>query len=387
MKAIVTGMIATYPMGGVAWDYCQYAAGFERLGLDVYYLEDTGVPSCAYNPATEKFEEDAAYSAGFLAQSLAAFSPTLGRRWHYRSPDGATFGLSEAEFQDVAAEADVLINVSGGTLLRDGYRRCPKKVFIDTDPGWNHFVIFSRWDAKPRDERPLGFRSHDYFFTFAERMGEPDCVLPDLGLRWRTTRHPVLPDLWEPRPPGERYTTLMMWNTYGKPIEYGGVRYGSKEVEFDKIDALPGHVPAPLEVAVNGDDAPRERWRSLGWSVVHGATTSRTAQAYRSYVAGSRGELSVAKNIYVATRSGWFSGRSACYLAAGRPVIVQETGFSHHVPAGEGVLAFSDREEAAASIERVEADYGHHERRAREMAETYFDAKLVLGKLLSEIRL
>jgi hypothetical protein len=387
MKAIVTGMIATYPMGGVAWDYCQYAAGFERLGLDVYYLEDTGVPSCAYNPATETFEEDAAYSAAFLAQSLAAFSPTLGRRWHYRSPDGATFGLSEAEFQDVAAEADVLINVSGGTLLRDSYRRCPKKVFIDTDPGWNHFVIFSRWDAKRRDERPLGFRSHDYFFTFAERMGEADCVLPDLGLRWLTTRHPVLPDLWEPRPPGERYTTLMMWNTYGKPVEYGGVRYGSKEVEFEKIEALPGRVPAPLEVAVNGDDAPRERWRSLGWSVVHGAITSRTTEAYRLYVAGSRGELSVAKNIYVATRFGWFSGRSADYLAAGRPVIVQDTGFPEHVPTGEGVLTFSDSDGAASALERIEADYRHHERRVREMAETYFDSGLVLGKLLSEIGL
>jgi hypothetical protein len=387
MKAIVTGMIATYPMGGVAWDYCQYAAGFERLGLEVYYLEDTGVPTCAYNPTTGTFDVDPAYGAAFLGRSLKTFSPALAQRWHYRSPDDTTFGLSEAEFADVTAEADVLINVSGATLLRDAYRRCPTKVFIDTDPGWNHFVIFSRWDAKPRDERPLGFRSPHHFFTFAERMGEADCVLPELGLQWLTTRHPVLPDMWEPRPPGERYTTLMMWNTYGKPVEYGGVRYGSKEVEFDKIETLPGRVPAPLEVAVNGDDAPRERWRSLGWSVVHGATTSRTADTYRSYVAGSRGELSVAKNIYVATRSGWFSGRSACYLAAGRPVIVQETGFSDRLPTGEGVLSVSDREEAASAIERVEADYGRHERRAREMAETYFDAELVLGRLPSEIGL
>jgi hypothetical protein len=387
MKAIVTGMIATYPMGGVAWDYCQYAAGFERLGLEVYYLEDTGVPSCAYNPATQSFETDPAYGAAFLAQSLQAFSPTLAQRWHYRSPDDTTYGLSDDDFADVAAEADVLINVSGATLLRDPYRRCPRKVFIDTDPGWNHFVIFARWDVKAREEQRLGFRSHDHFFTFAERMGEPDCVLPDLGLPWLTTRHPVLPELWEPRPPGERYTTLMMWNTYGKPVEHAGVRYGSKEVEFDKIEALPGRVQAPLEVAVNGDDAPRDRWRSLGWSVVHGATTSRTVAAYNDYVAGSRGELSVAKNIYVATNSGWFSGRSACYLAAGRPIIVQETGFSDHVPVGEGVLSFSDGEGAAAAVEHVEANYGHHERRAREMAETYFDARHVLGRLLADIGL
>jgi hypothetical protein len=387
MKAIVTGMIATYPMGGVAWDYCQYAAGLERLGLEVYYLEDTGVPTCAFNPSTERFESDPGYGATFLEQSLAAFSPTLARRWHFRSADDTTYGLSPAELADVVAEADVLINVSGATLLRDTYRRCPKKVFIDTDPGWNHFVIFRKWDRKSSKEQSLGFRSHDYFFTFAERIGQSDCLLPDLGLRWQPTRHPVLPELWRPRPPGDRYTTVMMWNTYGKPVEHAGRHYGSKEVEFDKIERLPARLSVPLEVAVNGDDAPRERWRELGWSVVHGATTSRSAEAYNAYVAGSRGELSVAKNIYVATRSGWFSGRSACYLAAGRPVVVQETGFSEQIPVGEGVLSFRDEDEAIAAIEDVELHYATHERRARAVAETYFDSRLVLGRMLSNIGL
>jgi hypothetical protein len=382
VKAIVTGMMGTYPMGGVGWDYCQYAVGFERLGLEVYYLEDTGVPTYAFNPATETFEINCDYGAAFIEQSLATFSTTLADRWHFRSFDDRTYGMSAADFTDVAAEADILINVSGGSLLRETYRRCPRKVFVDTDPGWNHFVIFPRWDDKPVTERPLGYRSHDLFFTFAERAHQDDCLLPDCGLQWRTTRHPVLPDLWAPEGPGVRYTTLMMWNTYGKPIEHNGRRFGSKEIEFGKVAELPRRVSTGLEIAVNGE-APRGEWTAIGWSVVKGAVASRTVQSYRSYVAGSRGELSVAKNIYVATRSGWFSGRSACYLAASRPVILQETGFSDRLPTGEGLLTFSDIESAAAAVEEVESNYERHARRSREIAERYFDSRLVLGEILS----
>jgi hypothetical protein len=382
MKAIVAGMMGTYPMGGVAWDYCQYAVGFERLGLEVYYLEDTGVPTYAFNPETEVFEVNCDYGATFIRQSLAAFSPTLADRWHFRSVDDRTYGMSPEDFADIAAEAEILINVSGGSLLRDTYRRCPRKVFVDTDPGWNHFVIFPRWDGKPPADRPLGYRSHDFFFTFAERAHEANCLLPDCGLTWHTTRHPVLPDLWKPDGPGARYTTLMMWNTYGKPVEHKGRRFGSKEIEFEKIEALPTRVSRSLEIAVNGD-APRDRWKGIGWSVVRGGAASRTARSYHDYVAGSRGELSVAKNIYVATNSGWFSGRSACYLAASRPVILQETGFSERIPVGDGLLTFSDLESAAEAIEQVEANYSTHARRARALAEEYFDSQIVLGEILA----
>jgi hypothetical protein len=380
----VTGMIGTFPLGGVVWDYCQYAVGFERLGFEVYYLEDSGDPTYAFVPSTQTFEFDPDYGAAFLQESLAAFSGTLANRWHFRSSDDCTYGMSAEEFADIAADADVLINVSGASLLRDAYRCCPRKVFIDTDPGWNHFRTFPQWDRKPVAERPLGFRSHDYFFTFAERIHEPDCPLPDFGLQWHTTRHPVLPDKWAPLGTGERFTTLMSWNTYRKPVEGAGIRYGSKEMEFHMIEQLPKLVPSRLEVAVNGD-APKERWQELGWSVVSGGATSRTAQTYHDYVAGSRGELSVAKNIYVATNSGWFSGRSACYLAAGRPVILQDTGFSQLLPVGEGLLTFSNIEEAAAALDHVESNYSLHERRAREVAESYLDSRLVLGEILSVI--
>jgi hypothetical protein len=382
LKAIVTGMIGTFPLGGVAWDYCQYAVGFEQLGFEVYYLEDSGDPTYAFNPSTQAFEFNPDYGAAFLQQSLAAFSKNLANRWHFRSSDDRTYGMSPENFAEIAADADVLFNISGASLLRDAYRRCRRKVFIDTDPGWNHFRTFPQWDSKPVAERPLGFRSHDYFFTFAERIHEPNCPLPDLGLQWHTTRHPVVLDKWAPLGAGERYTTLMSWNTYRKPVEGAGVRYGSKEMEFDKIEQLPNRVQSRLEVAVNGD-APKERWQRLGWSVISGAATSRTAQTYHDYVAASRGEVSVAKNIYVATNTGWFSGRSACYLAAGRPVILQDTGFSQCLPVGNGLLTFSNIEEAAAAVNQVESNYSMHQRRAREIAERYLDSTLVLGNILS----
>lgn len=392
MRAVVAGMIATYPMGGVAWDYCQYAAGLERLGLEVYYLEDTGMPNYVVDATSGKSVVNCDYGAAFLERSLSTFSPTLAQRWHYRTFDNRTYGLSAGDFADIVAEADILLNVSGSAMLRDAYRRCARTVFIDTDPGWNHFVIFPRWDAKPRDEQLLGFRSHDYFFTFAERIGESDCPLPDYGFHWHTTRHPVIPELWRSINPGKQYTTVMTWNFFENVVaaherEYGGVRYGSKEMEFNKIEQLPSRVKVSLEMAVNGVNAPRERWEQLGWSVMSGPHVSRSAETYKSYVAGSRGEISVAKNIYVASRSGWFSGRSACYLAAGRPVILQDTGFSERIPTGEGLLTFSNLEEAVTSLQHVETDYKKHARRARETAEIFFDARLVLGEMLSRVGL
>jgi hypothetical protein len=196
MKVIVTGMIGTFPLGGVAWDYCQYTVGLERLGLEVYYLEDSGVDTYEFVPTTQTFELNPDYGASSIRESLTAFSDTLANRWHFRSSGGRTYGMSCEEIADVANDADVLISVSGATLLRDADQRCRRKVFIDTDPGWNHFRTFPQWDRKPPAERPLGFRSHDHFFTFAERIRESDCPLPGFGLKWHATRPPVLPDKW-----------------------------------------------------------------------------------------------------------------------------------------------------------------------------------------------
>jgi len=385
MKAIVTGMIASYPVGGVLWDYGQYALGLERLGFEVYYLEDTGWQT--YDPTAGRYGEDCAYAVRFLGQALAQLSPGLGRRWHFRNLDGRTFGLSPTEFAAVVRQAGLFLNVSGGTLLREAYLACPRKVLIDTDPGWNHFRNYPRWDAQPGWQGSHGYRAHDFFFTYAERMGKPGCRLPDLGLKWQPTRPPAVLNCWRPAPPGDTWTTVLTWKNFQESIQYEGVTYGTKEMEFGKVEALPALVPGRFELALGGAAAPVERWRSLGWSVADAQSVSRTPDDYRQYIQSSRGEFSVAKNVYVATRSGWFSCRSVCYLAAGRPVVVQDTGFSDLIPTGAGLFAFSNLEEAARGVEAVEADYPRHQRAACELARTHFDSNQVLGDLLRRIGL
>ena len=384
MKAIVTGMIATYPVGGVAWDYGQYALGLERMGFEVFYLEDTGCPS--YDPAAKCYGEDCSYAVHFLEEALRQLSPQLGDRWHYRSADGQTFGLSADEIERIAGESALFLNVSGSTLLRASYMGCPCKILIDTDPGWNHFVNYPKWDANPGWQDSFGFRAHDYFFTYAERIGRQDCELPALGISWQPTRPPVVLDCWQPRPPGDTWTTVMTWNNFCQPIPGQNKVYGTKELEFGRVETLPARAPVRLEVAVGGASPPIERWRALGWSVIDSHSISQTMDDYRRYIVSSRGEFSVAKNVYAATQSGWFSCRSVCYLAAGRPVVVQDTGCRETVPVGEGLLVFSTLEEAVAALASVEADYAFHQARARELAKTHFEASVVLGSLLDRAR-
>jgi hypothetical protein len=383
MRAVVTGMIAAYPVGGVVWDYGQYALGLERLGFEVFYLEDTGEP--AYDPDRRVYEENSAYGVAFLARSLAELAPGLESRWHFRGADGTSAGMDARQFEKVVAGADLFLNVSGGCLLRDEYMAGRRKVLIDTDPGRNHFVNYPREDAGGGWPQTHGFRGHDHFFTYAERLGKSDCPLPDFGLRWHPTRPPVL-DHWRAEPPGAHWTTVMGWDNFRKPLEYGGRLYGAKEPEFERVDGLPGRVRARLEVA-SGGDPPVERWRERGWSVTDAHAISRTAADYRHYVQRSRGEFAVAKNVYAATRCGWFSCRSVCYLAAGRPAVVQDTGFSEFLPTGRGLFAFSDVAGAIAGIEAVEADYETHCAAAREVAERYFASDVVLTDLLNRIGL
>ena len=355
----------------------------ERLGFEVYYLEDTG--GDAYDPTVGVYGERYEYGVRFLQSALAELSPSLATRWHVRTPGGETFGLSAKAIADAAGSADLFLNVSGGCLLRDEYVGCGCKVLIDTDPGWNHFVNYPKWDASPGWLGTHGFRAHDHFFTYAERMGRADCVLPDVGLAWQPTRPPVVLDCWGSEPPGTTWTTVMTWNNFGRPVEHAGVVYGTKEREFARVEHVPQRTGRRFELATGGSGAPRDYLRTLGWDVVGSEDKSRTPGAYRSYLQRSRGEFSVAKNLYVATRSGWFSCRSVCYLAAGRPVVLQDTGFSEIIPTGEGLFAFTDLEGAVGAVEAIERDYPRHHAAARALAASHFDSGIVLGDLLARV--
>jgi hypothetical protein len=386
MRAIVTGMIATYPVGGVAWDYGQYLLGLLQLGFEVYYLEDTGGPT--YDPEQRQYSDDYGYGIKFLRESLTQLSPDLADRWYFRSSSGDQAGIEANRLRQLFADADLFLNVSGGTLLRDEYMPCRCKVLIDTDPGWNHFVNYPRWDAQPGWQGTHGYRSHDHFFTYAERLGKPDCLLPNMGLSWRPTRPPVVLNQWESTGSARSWTTVMTWDNFRRPVEYHGQTFGTKEMEFAKIEDIPTRRPTlEFELATGGSGAPAGRWRRAGWTVIDSHSVSETMHDYRDYIQKSRAELSVAKNLYVATRSGWFSCRSACYLAAGRPVVVQDTGFSEILPTGLGLLAFSNQAEADAGISEVEGNYSDHQRYARDVASEYLDSKKVLGSMLQNIGL
>jgi hypothetical protein len=278
--------------------------------------------------------------------------------------------------------------VSGSALLRDEYLCCPRKVLIDTDPGWNHFVNYPRWDASPNWLNTHGYRAHDSFFTYAERIGQSDCLLPSLGLNWHPTRPPVIMDRWqtaEQETTGKKWTTVMTWNNFGKPVVYDNQVFGTKEMEFNKIETLPQRLPrSAFMLAVGGSDYPAGHWQKLGWEVQDSHAASVTAEHYRAFIQNSRGEFSVVKNLYSATRSGWFSCRSVCYLAAGRPVVIQDTGFSEFIPTGAGLFAFADVQTAEQAIELVEGNLALHQQAAREVAFEYFDSGKVLGKLLAQ---
>ena len=389
MRAIVTGLIATYPLGGVVWDYAQYALGLERLGFEVHYLEDTG--NLLYDPSRQLYDENPSYGLAFLERALGDLSEGLGRRWCLRSLDGCLHGPDAEGLEARVAGADLFLNVSGGTLLREPYRACPRKLLIDTDPGWNHFVNYPAADARAAagTEQPgvASWRDHDAFFSHAENLGQSDCLLPHLGIAWTPLRPPVLPECWRAEPPGEVWTTVMTWNNFGRPIEHNGRSYGTKEREFTAIETLPSRVTVPLELAIGGQRPPLEQLAAQGWRLRRSEAVSHDHHGYRHYVQQSRGEFSVAKNVYVATRSGWFSCRSVCYLAAGRPVVLQDTGFSRWLPVGEGLLAFDDLAGAEAALAAVEADYGRHSRAARELAESAFAAERVLTGMLRSVGL
>lgn len=382
MRAVVCGVMATWPVGGVAWDFLQYVIGMQELGFEVTYLEDAGL--AGYDPVDRTYSEDLSRGVAFLQSTLADNAPELfsAGRWHVRGPDGQTWGLKAESVRDAVVGADVLINVSGMCLLREEYLECRRKVFVDTDPGWNHFKVFPRHDAGMLWPGTVGFRAHDLFCTYASRIGRSGCQLPDLGLDWIPIRPPVVTARWPIRPPGSRWTTVLTWDNYAGTVEHDGRRYGSKGPELARIEKLPGSTGLELELAVGGVDPPSARWRRLGWTVVDGPDVTRTADRYRDYVSGSRGECSVAKQIYTATRSGWFSCRSVCYLAAGRPVVLQDTGWSEDLPTGSGLFCFDDAEGAAEALRSVESDHEKHSAAARDVAEEHFEATSVLSGLL-----
>jgi hypothetical protein len=388
LRIIVTGLVGLYPIGGVAWDYLQYLEGLARLGHDVYYYEDTW--SWPYHPRERTFRPDGAASAQYLADFFAAYAPGLSDHWQYVNLGETVYGMGRAAFAEVARTAEVFLNVSGTSRFPERLSPHCLKVFLDTDPGYNQIVLSERFAWSPDvEEWCAAVAAHDRHFTYAENIHGADCLIPRLGLAWKTTRTPVVREWWAA--PARRlpdrdapWTTVASWTEFKGRLVYRGVEYRGKVGEFEKLLDLPRRVGVGLKLAVDGKEVPVGRLREAGWQVVGGAAATLTPGQFQDFIALSRGELSPAKQVYVATRSGWFSGRSAYYLASGRPAVVQDTGFGVALPVGQGLVPFRTAEEAAAGIREVEGDYDRHSRAARELAAEYFDSGKVLGRLLEE---
>ena len=369
MRILLAGIIGRYPFGGVTWCSLMYLLGLRALGHEVFYVEDTG--ECNYDPVLNTISTDSTYGCDYVSRSLTPFD--LGERWSFVDYTGRYFGQSREAVVDYCRGADLFINLSGGAWSwRDEYARIPRKVFIDSDPAFTQMAI-----AKAEPWYVDFFRGFDHLFTFGHNLGAPDCGIPSTPFAWRKTYQPVVTELWDcEAAPRDRFTTVMTW----KIKSFADVD-GNKDKEFVKFLDVARRSTQPIELAING---PRDFLEEHGWITVDAMAVSRDLWAYREYLQHSKGEFGVAKHAYVATRSGWFSDRTECYLAAGRPAVVQETGFSRNLPTGRGLFAFGTAEEALDAIDRIHADYRLHSRAARDVAREHFDAPVVLRRLLDD---
>ena len=367
MRILFAGIIARYPFGGVTWCSVMYLLGLRALGHEVFYIEDTG--ECSYDPVLNTSAIDPTYGTTYIHNALEPFG--LGDRWTYVNYDGTYHGRPAEDVRAYAAGADLFINLSGGSWFwRDEYARIPRKVFIDSDPAFTQLAI-----AKAEPWYVAFFQRFDRLFTFGANIGTPSSSIPTGTFTWHPTWQPITIDDWRTDiVPRDRFTTVMTWQ-----IESFADVGGNKDQEFVKFIDLPARTPQRFELAVNG---PQTLLREHGWNPVDAMAVSRTPQAYRAFVHDSKAEFGVAKHTYVTHRTGWFSDRTACYLASGRPAVVQDTGWTAHLPAGEGLMAFATPDEALAGIERINADYARHARAASEIAREHFDADRVLPKLL-----
>jgi hypothetical protein len=367
------------PVPGIVSMQLHYLLGLERLGFEVYYAELHG--AWVANPVDAK--EDATTPRVLVGEVLEANG--LRDRWICRADHvaaGFSYGrLSRTELARVCRKAVAVVNVTGGNVLDDDLLECPCRIYVETDPAIPQ-IRLERGDAKI--ERHLA--SHTHHFTFAENLGAPDCGLPPTTFAYSPTRQPIALDLWDgrSRAAGRSYTTVARWSDHSRSLAYRGETYGwTKDAELRRFIDLPARAGVALELALAAlPPSDRAELERRGWAVVDALRAYPTIHHYRRYIEGSRGEFTVAKDMNVRLRSGWFSERSACYLAAARPVVTQDTGFGAVLPTGEGLFAFETMDDILAAFEAIESDYALHSSAAREIAETYFDDRRVLSNLL-----
>jgi hypothetical protein len=377
---LVLHLAGQIPLAGIAWQALHYVLGLRRLGYDVWYIEDSGANP--YDPRQQSIVEDCRYNVGFVKAMMERFD--LGDRWAYwDAARDEVHGISKERLRSLYGEASALFNLCGATRLREEHLACPIRVFIDTDPVFEQVKVAA---GNPESLAYLGMHTH--LFTYGENLGNPDCPVPMEHFTWKKTRPPVLVDLWDAGciAAGPYFSSIATWENKGKDIEIAGEVYRwSKHVNFLRFMDTPRSLMQPCRLAISAPTPEiAARVSEGGWDIVDPLPVSADMQPYRDYIVASRGELTVAKDIYVRPKSGWFSDRSVCYLAAGRPVITQETGFSKFIETGRGLFPFDSLDEIREAVAQVNADYAKHSIGAIEIAYEFFDADAVLRQLVKE---
>lgn len=378
-RVVVWGLLAAYPFGGMTWQVLHYLAGLRRLGFDAWYVEDSDRYLLSAQDFSRTGECDA--NVEFLARHMEAIG--LGQRWVFRQPHSRTVygALDFAGLQQLYADAEAVFNLCGAQELLPWHDAIRCLVYVQTDPVHDQVRV-----ANGDQEKIAELDRYRHLFTYGENLGEPDCLVPIERYQWHKTRPPVCVDWWEGPPPADDapLTSVLKWQHEAKDVLWRGTTWHwSKHLEFQRFVSVAEAAAMPLELAISAvPPGDLKELHARGWRTRPSSSVADPA-AYREYIRGSLGEFTAAKEQYVAPRSGWFSDRSVCYLASGRPVITQETAFSKYVPVGEGLFAFETVEAARAAIGAVAADYARHSSRAGEIARAYFGAERVLEDMMS----
>ena len=375
---VLSSYVVRYPVGGVLSSNLQLLSGFRRLGHDVVLVEKAGYEDSCFDPVRGVTSDDCSYGTRTVDRLLARHG--LAGRWCYVAADGTYHGLGPDDVERVFARADLFIDRGAHHTWDDESSGVPLRVLLDPDPG--HRQIGMERARQQGTDDP----SYDAYYTYGHNIGTPRSPAPTAGRSWRHVFHPVDTSTYRrrPMPAGGAFTTVMNWRSLPS-VAFDGRGYGMKDAEFARFEPLPGMVDVPLEVAVEGRAVPAERFKAQGWRLTSALEVTRSLESFSDYIAASLGEFSVVKEVYAGLNVGWFSDRSAAYLAHGRPVVVQANGISDHLPVGEGLFEVADVAEAADAIARIRREPERHAAAARRLAERHLDTSVVLARFLAEL--
>ena len=385
-RVVVLGMMGRCPFGGQTWLYLNWLRGLQQAGCDVYYVEDDA--AWPYDPRADSITDDPTYAAAHIDGVLKRVG--LEGRWAYRAlyrNGGDVLGMSKERLLDLYRDCDALLNVCGATVLNDDHARARYKVYVETDPVTNQLEL-----AEGKEKTRQMLAAHDVIVTYGENYGAADCRVPMDGLRYLKMRQPIDLALWPNAfdPNASSYTTIGNWKQKGHDVVWNGeTYYWSKHHEFLKFIDLPRRRPnVRFDLWLNVDEEEdRRRLTENGWSFRSPLQQSLEVFGYQELFRQSRAEWTVAKDQNVRLRSGWFSERDACYLASGKPVIAQSTGFENKLPTGAGLFAFRTMDDVLGAIDTIESDYPKAARAARAVAEDYLDSRKVCAKFVKDIGL